>query len=92
MRLGWVRDPQAVAVLYVTLLGVITFSDCLYSFSRHYLHLAKNDALQTGETGYIPKNGPGIRVTIQDERGKEVAYTFICDEAEAVAKILSGEA
>jgi len=31
-------------------------------------------------------------VTIQDERGKEVAYTFICDEAEAVAKILSGEA
>jgi hypothetical protein len=48
--------------------------------------------LPSWDTGYIPKNGSGIRVTFKDARGEEKAYTFICDEAEKVAAILSGEA
>jgi hypothetical protein len=46
--------------------------------------------LPTWECGYIPKNGSGIRITLKRD-GKEKAYTFICDEAEKVADILTGE-
>jgi hypothetical protein len=48
--------------------------------------------LPTWDTGYIPKNGSGIRVTFKDSKGSDRAYTFICDEADKVARILSGEA
>ena len=41
------------------------------------------------EKGYLPKSGSGVRVTYK-ENGKEVAYTFICNEAEKVAGMLSG--
>jgi len=47
--------------------------------------------LPSWETGYLPKNGSGLRITLKDDKGKERAYTFICDEAERVADILSGE-
>lgn len=40
------------------------------------------------EKGYMPKSGSGVRVTYK-ENGKEQAYTFICDEAEKVAGMLS---
>jgi hypothetical protein len=40
------------------------------------------------EKGYMPKSGSGVRVTYK-ENGKEYAYTFICDEAEKVAGMLS---
>jgi len=42
------------------------------------------------ETGYIPKNGSGLRITIKEENGKITDYTFICDEAEKVARMLTG--
>lgn len=43
----------------------------------------------TWEKGYMPKSGSGIRVTFKDDHGKEKAYTFICDEPEKVARMLS---
>lgn len=46
--------------------------------------------LPSWETGYLPRNGSGIRITMKDEHGKEKAYTFICNEAEKVANILTG--
>jgi len=48
--------------------------------------------LFTWETGYIPKNGPGIRVILKEgSTDKETPYTFLCDEAEKVAKILQDQ-
>jgi len=47
--------------------------------------------LPSWEKGYIPKNGPGLRVTFKNSKGEEKAYTFICNEAEHVADILTGD-
>jgi len=48
--------------------------------------------LPTWEVGYLPKNGSGIRMTYTNkDDGKEKAYTFICNEAERVVQILTGE-
>lgn len=41
------------------------------------------------ETGYLPKSGSGIRVTLKDAQDKEKAYTFICDGAKQVADLLT---
>lgn len=46
--------------------------------------------LPSWETGYIPKNGSGVRMIMRNSNGKEQAYTFICDEPETVVRILTG--
>ena len=45
--------------------------------------------LPSWETGYIGKKGPGVRITIKDENGKERAYTFTCDDPEQVVTLLT---
>jgi len=58
--------------------------------------------LWTWETGYIPKDGPGLRVTVVKPDGGRsggaaadkkngVAYTFLCDDPETVAELLKKE-
>jgi hypothetical protein len=46
--------------------------------------------LPSWDTGYIPKKGPGIRVTLRLEDGKERIDTFLCDDPDAVINLLSG--
>jgi hypothetical protein len=42
------------------------------------------------DTGYIPKKGPGLRITFRLEDGKELCDTFLCDDPDAVINLLSG--
>ena len=42
-----------------------------------------------GETGYIAKDGPGVRITILNEQQKEQVYVFNCSDAETVCKLLN---
>ncbi|GKY91229.1 hypothetical protein MPSEU_000095500 [Mayamaea pseudoterrestris] len=44
--------------------------------------------LPSMEKGYLPKSGSGVRVTFTKD-GKELAYTFICNDADKVAGMLS---
>lgn len=46
----------------------------------------------SGETGYIAKNGPAVRVTLlrgDDEISSEKVYVFNCEEPERVSRILN---
>jgi len=45
--------------------------------------------LPSWETGYIGKKGPGVRITLKDENGKEQYYTFTCDDPEQVVTLLT---
>lgn len=42
------------------------------------------------DTGYIPKKGPGIRVTLRLEDGKEVVDTFVTDDPDTIINLLAG--
>ena len=42
-----------------------------------------------GETGYITKNGTGIRLVYKTEDEKEHIVVFNCEDAEKVSKILN---
>lgn len=45
--------------------------------------------LPSFETGYIAKKGPGIRMVIDRDNGKEAFYTFVTDNPETVANLLT---
>jgi hypothetical protein len=45
--------------------------------------------LPSWETGFIPKSGSGIRLTMTDKKGKEKAFTFICNEPDKVVALLA---
>jgi hypothetical protein len=43
------------------------------------------------ETGYIARNGPGVRMTFLDgNSGKELAVTFSCKDPDTVVTLLTG--
>jgi hypothetical protein len=46
--------------------------------------------LPSWDTGYITRKGPGMRITITDNKGKERCYTFCCNDPDAVIDILAG--
>jgi hypothetical protein len=41
------------------------------------------------DTGYVPRKGPGLRVTIRLADGKVVTDTFICNDPDAVIAALA---
>jgi hypothetical protein len=45
--------------------------------------------LPSWETGYIAAAGPGVRMTMRDDKGHEKAYTFTCQDAEKVVTLLT---
>lgn len=46
--------------------------------------------LPSWETGYITKNGPGVRLTYNTPDGKEKAVTFSCADPEQLVNYLTG--
>ncbi len=42
-----------------------------------------------GETGYIVKDGPGLRISVLDQRQKEQVYVFNCSDPDRVCKLLN---
>lgn len=46
-----------------------------------------------GQTGYIAKNGAGVRVAILDEKkNKESIYVFNCEDPDKVCELLNSDA
>jgi len=45
--------------------------------------------LPSWDTGYIARNGPGVRIKIKKSNGKEAEYTFSCHEPAEVVRILN---
>lgn len=45
--------------------------------------------LPSWDTGYVARNGPGVRVRVKKPDGKETNYTFSCRDPEAVVTILT---
>ena len=41
------------------------------------------------ETGYIAKNGPGVRITLNNEIHKQVVYVFNCNDPELVCSLVN---
>ena len=47
--------------------------------------------LPSWETGYIARNGPGVRMTFKDSAsGKDLAVTFSCKDPNKVVDLLTG--
>lgn len=46
--------------------------------------------LPSWDTGYIARNGPGVRIKIQKVNGKGAYYTFSCHDPDEVFRILNG--
>lgn len=46
--------------------------------------------LPSWDTGYISKKGPGLRITMRMEDGKVLSDTFLCDDPDAVIRLLAG--
>jgi len=44
--------------------------------------------LPSWETGYIARNGPGVRMTFMDN-GKELAVTFNCEDPDTLVNLLT---
>jgi hypothetical protein len=44
--------------------------------------------LPSWDTGYIARNGPGVRMVLK-ENGKELCYTFSCRDPNDVVNILT---
>ncbi|KAI2504677.1 hypothetical protein MHU86_9787 [Fragilaria crotonensis] len=42
-----------------------------------------------GDTGYIVKDGPGVRITVLNQNQKEQVYFFNCSDPEKVCKLLN---
>ena len=45
--------------------------------------------LPSFDTGYIARNGPGVRVKMQKPNGKTTNYTFSCHEAAKLVRLLT---
>lgn len=48
--------------------------------------------LPSFDTGYVPRKGPGLRVTLRLANGKEKCDTFVCLDPDAVIQLLAGSA
>ena len=44
--------------------------------------------LPSWDTGYIARNGPGVKIKVKKSNGKEACYTFSCHDPAAVVNLL----
>ena len=44
--------------------------------------------LPSWDTGYIARNGPGVKIKVKKCNGKEACYTFSCHDPAAVVNLL----
>lgn len=59
--------------------------------SDRYLFVIHRKQLPSWETGYIAKNGPGVRLTFKEPgTNKELAVTFTCEDPNKIVELLTG--